>query len=224
MEERTASVTTRAKLNDQEENRALGVLMAVKEKMSKRFISLREAFTKIDVDNSGYVDKQEFLMACQFWGLYLEDEDLRLMLSYKIDDDSALHKGINYKAFLHMLTIGTDQHSANEDNVPHQANEETLAVTAQLRNSLLDEVKTIQNAFELVDLDKSGYIDANEMAKVFKMFNVECTREMLSDLYETYDTDHDNRFCYDEFAKVLEDMTTGQSGDEKDETNETAAN
>jgi Ca2+-binding EF-hand superfamily protein len=46
------------------------------------------------------------------------------------------------------------------------------------------------------------------MAKVFEMFDVNCTRECLNDLFETYDTDQDNKFCYDEFAKVFEDMTS----------------
>ena len=210
------SVTTRAKLNDQEANHALGVLMAIKDKMSKRFISLREAFSKIDIDNSGYVDKHEFLMSCQFWGLYLEEEDLKVMLSYQSDDGSALREGINYKAFLNMFTIGTDEQTGkNDDDAPIQPSAETLALTGQLRNSVLDEMKTLHNAFEMVDVDKSGYVDAGEMAKVFEMFNVECTREMLYDLFETYDTDNDNRFCYDEFARVFEDMTSGTvSGDE----------
>lgn len=212
---KTITPATRETLNEQEANHALGVLMAIKEKMSKRFVSLREAFAKIDIDNSGYVDKHEFLMACQFWGLFLEEEDLRVMLSYQSNenqssDSAALRSGINYKSFMHMLTIGTDEHTGNEDDTPHQATDETLSITSQLRNSVLSETKTLHNAFELVDVDKSGYIDAGEMAKVFEMFNVECTREMLYDLFEMYDTDHDNRFCYDEFAKVFEDMTAGK--------------
>jgi Ca2+-binding EF-hand superfamily protein len=205
VEEKSSTLSKRVKMNDQEENRALGVLMAVKEKMSKRFISLREAFSKIDVDNSGYVDKQEFLLACQFWGLTLEDEDLQLMLSLQSDDEAALRKGVDYKAFMNMLTVGTDQNSSEE---PHTLSDESAAVTKQLRDSLMDECQTIQRAFEKIDTDNSGYIDAGEMAKVFEMFDVNCTRECLNDLFETYDTDQDNRFCYDEFAKVFEDMTS----------------
>jgi Ca2+-binding EF-hand superfamily protein len=210
LEEKSSTLSRRVQLNKLEENRALGVLMAVKDKMSKRFVSLREAFSKIDTDNSGYVDKQEFLMACQFWGLYLEDEDLRLMLSYQSDDEASLRKGVDYKAFMHMLTLGTDQHTTEEEGAHvHHASEETLALTSQLRSSLLGEVTTIQKAFELVDADKSGFIDAGEMARVFEMFHVNCSREMLDDLFETYDTDQDNCFCYEEFEKVFEEMTSG---------------
>jgi Ca2+-binding EF-hand superfamily protein len=205
--EKGNSLSTRVRLNDQEENRALGVLMAVKEKMSKRFISLREAFSKIDEDNSGYVDKQEFMLACQFWGLYLEEEDFCLMLSYQSGDEVSLKEGVDYKAFINMLTIGTDEHSVEDGVIQHQASSDTLALTGQLRKSLLDEVKTIQKAFELVDEDNSGYIDVNEMARIFEMFHVTCTREILDDLFNTYDTDEDNKLSYEEFARVFEDMT-----------------
>eukprot|EP00603_Paraphysomonas_imperforata_P001002 CAMPEP_0114418360 /NCGR_PEP_ID=MMETSP0103-20121206/3453_1 /TAXON_ID=37642 ORGANISM="Paraphysomonas imperforata, Strain PA2" /NCGR_SAMPLE_ID=MMETSP0103 /ASSEMBLY_ACC=CAM_ASM_000201 /LENGTH=301 /DNA_ID=CAMNT_0001586709 /DNA_START=54 /DNA_END=960 /DNA_ORIENTATION=+ len=222
VKEKNSTLSRRVQMNDQEENRALGVLMAVKEKMSKRFLSLenmavkekmskrflslREAFSKIDIDNSGYVDKQEFLLACQFWGLKLEDEDLQLMLSLRSDDEAALRKGINYKEFLNLLTVGPEGQIAEGSET---LSEETLLITKQLTESMMSEVSTIQQAFETVDTDKSGYIDAGEMARVFEMFNVTCTRECLNNLFETYDTDQDNRFCYDEFEKVFNDMTSG---------------
>lgn len=195
-----SSLSRRAHLSEVEENRALGVLMAVKEKISKRFVSLREAFSKIDIDKSGFIDKDEFITACQFWGLRIDDDDLIAMMSYRSIDD--LRKGINYSAFLDLITIG----DGTKDGEAPPPNEETLAKARQVRESLLGELKTIKKAFEYVDADHSGYIDADEMARVFEKFDVPCTRDMLDDLFDAYDTDKDNRICYDEFEFVFHDL------------------
>jgi hypothetical protein len=114
-----------------------------------------------------------------------------------------------------MMTLGTEYQQ--EQEASHEPCEETRALIHQLTSSMMCEVKTIQKAFELVDVDKSGFIDAAEMARVFEMFHVPCSRENLLDIFESYDTDQDNRFCYEEFEKVFADMTVKQQDQDQDQ-------
>lgn len=203
LDEKGLTLSSRAKLQEAEENRALGVIMVVKEKMSKRFVSMREAFAKMDVDNSGLVDKDEFLMACQFWGLLLEEEDLRLMLSYQNSDEDVLAEGVNYKAFLDLLTLGTDQCEKKEG--ANDVSDEMLTIASKLRDSLKGEASTLRNAFELVDSDKSGYISAREMMDVLKKFHIDCSKDALYAFFDAYDANQDNSFSYEEFARFFEE-------------------
>ena len=74
--------------------------------MDDRFQSLRKVFRSIDVDNSGFISRNEFKDSCAEWGVMIDDEDFDSLdkLYPHQESSSANNKGINYLEFIAMMT------------------------------------------------------------------------------------------------------------------------
>lgn len=64
-------------------------------------------------------------------------------------------------------------------------------------------VKALREAFKMFDKDKSGYIEAREIATVAFTLGEALTEDELLDFMKEADTDGDGRLNYNEFVKAM---------------------
>lgn len=62
----------------------------------------------------------------------------------------------------------------------------------------------MRESFKRLDLDGSGFLDKNEIRRVFRTYKVNYTEAEFDELYQQYDTNKDGLFCYSEFVKMLQ--------------------
>jgi hypothetical protein len=86
--------------------RGQAIVNILREKMEQRYTSLRDVFLKMDVDQSGFVSKEEFQEKCTHWGINLCDEDFNNINATYEHQETCLQNdhGINYNEFLNMMT------------------------------------------------------------------------------------------------------------------------
>lgn len=81
------------------------IAQAVKVKLDHRFVSLDEAFKKLDVKQTGYVSKQEFLDACWYWGVQLQETDFAIITAEAGDGGTGRNDGrIDYSSFIKLMS------------------------------------------------------------------------------------------------------------------------
>ena len=64
-------------------------------------------------------------------------------------------------------------------------------------------VKALREAFKMFDKDKSGYIEAKEIATVAFALGEALTEEELREFMKEADLDGDGRLNYNEFVKAM---------------------
>ena len=64
-------------------------------------------------------------------------------------------------------------------------------------------IKALREAFKMFDKDKSGYIEAKEIATVAFALGEALTEEELREFMKEADLDGDGRLNYNEFVKAM---------------------
>eukprot|EP00752_Nemacystus_decipiens_P007342 g6568.t1 len=82
--------------------------------------------------------------------------------------------------------------------------------------------KKMRAAFDMVDVDKSGYLDAKEVSEALKALDSDLNEEDVAALLALADLDQDGSVCFEEFCRILEWEDEGRgSGGSSDSTSET---
>ena len=64
-------------------------------------------------------------------------------------------------------------------------------------------IKALREAFRMFDKDKSGYIEAKEIAQTSAALGESLTEDELREFMLEADVDGDGRLNYDEFVKMM---------------------
>ena len=66
-----------------------------------------------------------------------------------------------------------------------------------------DQANLIKEAFDLLDLEKTGSIDYHELKLTLKAFGFKITKQDLQELLDKYDKDNKNRIFFDDFIELI---------------------
>ena len=86
-------------------------------------------------------------------------------------------------------------------------------------------LKISKAAFDDVDIDKSGKIDASELGKVMtkiakEMGTIIPSQEDIQEMFDNIDTDHSGEIDFNEFQGLIKNILTGMMLDEEDDSDE----
>ena len=70
----------------------------------------------------------------------------------------------------------------------------------------------LKKAFDEFDLDKSGTLEAGELAKVCSSVGIEADEAKLKAFFDQIDTDHDGKISFEEFSAWYRVGQTSQGG------------
>ncbi|BBN02387.1 calcium-binding protein CML [Marchantia polymorpha subsp. ruderalis] len=137
---------------------------------------IHEAFSIIDKDNDGKISKQELGEMWKGMGEELSDQELSIMVH---DADADGDGSIDIDEFVTLQkTMGV------EDPKGHS--------------------KDIKLAFDLADVDRSGYISAIELRSVMKTLGQKrITIEECREMTKLVDSDCDGKISFEEFEKLM---------------------
>ena len=74
---------------------------------------------------------------------------------------------------------------------------------SQTEEVIYSRFKNMKRAFQHIDIDGSGKVDANEIGRAIKLWNIPMTEDKLAGLIQKCDKDGDGGITYDEFVDVL---------------------
>jgi Ca2+-binding EF-hand superfamily protein len=181
------------------------ITLAVKDKFVHRLSSLQEAFRVIDIRNTGFITKQEFLSACWDWGVHLEENDISLLDTITSGD----LREIRYEDFIGIM--GNIVNRGDLELASDSASLCSVPLTDEVRETIRSRIKssdlTMRQAFQKFDLDRSGSIDRGEMQQVLTALQVPHTPEQFETLFSLYDSNGDGQFQYFEFVKIIQQDT-----------------
>ena len=72
------------------------------------------------------------------------------------------------------------------------------------RRIIFSEAKSLTEAFLLIDTDRSGFCDAEELRAVFVRASIEMSAEEVRALVDAYDSNGDGKIDINELAKALQ--------------------
>jgi Ca2+-binding EF-hand superfamily protein len=145
----------------------------------------RKQFKVFDRDGSGIITKQEFAEALSKWGIELSDSEMTVLFA-KFDHDNSGE--INYEEFVrHVMEQGMTSVQIGRRLSKVQLAHNNLKASTNTRS------KTLQKAFERLDIDKSGYLDRAELRTAVEAGGIHLTGEELDILLGLYDESGDNK-------------------------------
>ena len=84
-----------------------------------------------------------------------------------------------------------------------------------LANTMIEEFDPVQEAFNLLDVDETGYLDVHVFRNIFEKLQlgtIEANEEKIFN--EVADKDEDGKISIDDFRKILEYNIDGEDDDE----------
>ena len=74
------------------------------------------------------------------------------------------------------------------------------------------EIDEFRHAFERVDLNSNGNLDAGELLSVMGLLGMDgCTKDEITEMVQEFDTDHDGELSFSEFLVALQQSRTGKA-------------
>jgi Ca2+-binding EF-hand superfamily protein len=151
-------------------------------------VFLTELFVGADEDNSGELDKQEFMQVMQ--QLQLSRRQIKLIFDQADEDGSGL---LEYEEFLPIMidllkTMIKMQETKEEvERMRAQAKEMAEYMVRGMTSHQLE--KLLVEEFHRADVDGSGQIDVEEMGEVLKRCGANMTREETHLMFLSIDAD-----------------------------------
>jgi Ca2+-binding EF-hand superfamily protein len=160
---------------------------------------LREAFEKIDVDNSGSIDRSEIeLILRQVLGVDVEKNcDAFLQLF-----DTNMDENISWEEFSNALGVLPSSEPAEPP--PEKSEMVDIAKASFLRWDRSDE--EYREAFDRIDVDNSGTIDRSEIGHVFREVLGADLDTNVDEFLRRFDANRDESISWDEFLDALKVM------------------
>ncbi len=137
--------------------------------------------------------------ACWRWGLPVDDEDFNHLNSLypHQEKDISIDRGITYLEFVALISKVLNYRVGSGEI-------QTESLDKAFSDKILSTGATMKESFKRLDLDGSGYLDRDEIKRIFKIYQIKYTTQEFDSLYDQYDTNKDGLFCYGEFVKMLQ--------------------
>ena len=196
--------------------------------------SIREAFTSIDKDKSGFLDPDELKQLFEKSGTFVSDAIFAEILETFDEDNDGC---VNFHEFVAKLkdimepseTGGVGAHLASKEKVKKYgrvhggAVDKSLnvrkghSVGAALRfvcEKIHEKWDSMRTSFRMLDRDGSGTISPEEFkACLDNALNYEVSPEVFDQLVDIFDTDGDNEISYDELLSQMQKVLAGDMSD-----------
>jgi Ca2+-binding EF-hand superfamily protein len=157
---------------------------------TEELIRIELLFNEIDTDNSGTLDANEIEVALKARGVICRKEDILLMIK-EADSEGNNDGQIDFKEF---TTIITNPSIAKN----------TYKLWMVQKELTLEENKKIEDLFYQIDVDKSGYLEANEISQALKARGIAFDEKELEIMIKEADTEEqDNKISISEFKTII---------------------
>lgn len=185
-------------LNEKELARALDLLNVPIDRSK-----LRELIAACDADGDGGISYQEFVDVLARDTVTLAAMGKRGMQAMDAmgDDGMGIRGAVkNVKATLNESFDAVMEGGAATKAVSQR---DRLAFVKQAQDAINAKFSNMRKAFQDIDLDRSGTLDARELWHAFDRFNLPLDRARFQALIDSCDKDGDGGISYDEFVDVL---------------------
>jgi Ca2+-binding EF-hand superfamily protein len=65
------------------------------------------------------------------------------------------------------------------------------------------QLKELQNSFDDIDTDHSGYISPRELRKAYRYLGIRCSDDEIDIIMNQMDTNNDGKVSFEEYARVM---------------------
>lgn len=220
-----------AMMTDEDKKEMADAVSTVENQITSRFSKMRDAFKALDVDQSGSISREELQRGLKHWNLAEQsgNEDLIDNLMAACDKDGSGE--IDYKEFVDVLsrdkTVGNavaqahvaaaKQAAAKQAPPPRPSSprsrqaieQQQAAVLINSKNAVTkaeeavsSRFRNMHQAFQYIDVDKSGSISTEELVDALKKWNIP-VNGVLEQLMKACDTDGSGCIDYNEFVAAL---------------------
>lgn len=156
----------------------------------KQVQQFKELFESFDKNGDGDITADELKCVLKSLGQKVKTKYCKNMIKQY---DKNRTKRMEFKEFLDMMANVFQYHLSHPDN----QNEAGACTKDPEVNKKLEEL------FESLDVDESGYIDAEEIVKLTEKLGEKMTIDEVNDLIQQVDRDGDGRVNKDEFKRLM---------------------
>jgi Ca2+-binding EF-hand superfamily protein len=191
----------------EDENQEEQILGNFIESIKKSGMSLKNVFELFDSSGEGMIGKDEFKFALNQLNLNISDETISKIL-WIITGDQLIEQ-INYNQFCEIFDSRTKYLTMKNKKNNQIKNTLKIDWKTNLFASIVDSLKrngmTFKQAFDLLDIRKSGDITYEEFGAFIRKINTNFTLEEIESLFNVLDINKSGRISSDEFTRGLED-------------------
>lgn len=161
-------------------------------------------FLEADADQSGYLDRKEFLAVLSHAELNLNERQIRAVLA---EADTNADEVIEYREFLPVMMELLQFIKAREETSSRMAKIESI-VRNEVEDMLLhglskQELEALMmRVFQKADKDRSGALDTTEFKECLKAAELGLTRKDINLIMSQVDANNDGVITYEEFVPV----------------------
>ncbi|RMX50391.1 hypothetical protein pdam_00010435 [Pocillopora damicornis] len=166
----------------------------------------RDLFGAVDLDGSGYIDREELAAVCD-----LDAHDLAEVFD-RLDADKDGRISIeefseNFKKFKSVVTgvkrRKSDRSSSVDvdyEDLTDRLGQQFSLLSGKMDSEVTDDIEhTVKDIFRSWDLNKNGFIEKSELACCCAELNL--TKQEIEDLFNELDADKDNKISLLDFSK-----------------------
>ena len=185
----------------------------LKRKLEQRTTNLREAFRKLDKSNTGFLSSQDFEGTLRDLNIRLTRASLAaVMAKYDVNGDGF----VSYQEFCAVMSGQPNAQLRTAPPVKGPGGMTAVEVAeANLRRIMYGAASTLTQAFLRINRDRSGFIEPQELARIFRSANLELSAAELAAIVKHYDTNGDGKVDINELAKALQADVTRYEGHAK---------
>lgn len=199
-------------IGNQDKNKATVAL--VEQALNSRFQSMHKAFQFIDLDMSGKISVKELKRALQLWNVPTDSAAIEAIFA-ECDRDS--DGNISYSELVNALARDKVQQATASwecgetkfENIQapaptyHKPLNQQAGVVQQAENAVNTHFSDMHKAFQYIDVDHSGSLNAAEIKRALDLWNVPASNESIDKLLRTCDVDGNGNISYKEFVDLL---------------------
>jgi len=190
----------------EEENGEEKILKEFIESIKKSGLSLKSVFELFDSSGDGLIGKNEFKFALNQLNLNISEEIIGKIL-YVITGDVEIEQ-INYTQFCEIFDSRTKYLSMKNKKNNQVKSSLKIDWKTNLFASILESLKrnkmSLREAFDTIDIDKSGIISNVEFGEFIRKINVNFSKEEIESLFIVLDKDKNGSINREEFGLGLE--------------------
>lgn len=173
-------------------------LAKLNEELLRAGLTAEEVFSRYDTDGDGVLSKPEFLTACTDFGFSLDRQAIEAIFDQL---DSSKNGSISINEFAIQVPGARMNAEARTRNID---------LGQQFENEIMD-------LFKMLDLDKDGFLDYNEISQALKAYCIVPNAQQLRETMRRIDINGNGKIEQLEFKQFMEDMIKKNVMEQEDE-------